>query len=211
MEEHITIIRKTEGEDSYAQLQEKALKKVQRIAGKVWTDYNIHDPGVTLLDALNYTLLETDYRLGFSLPDYLTIYQHEFSARQHALYAPSEIFPVNPVTVTDYRKLFISNIDDLSDVRVIVHSENGTYDFVLDVWPDTSDTRKKQIIQEVYKLYHAHRNLCEDIGSVSFLEYDILRVCAEIEIDDAVDANYLTAQVFFEIQEFLRAGVRFAG
>lgn len=209
MEGHITITRKAEGQDLYTRLQEKALKDVQRIAGKVWTDYNVHDPGVTILDVLNYVLVETDYRMGFSLPDYLTLRQKEFTPRQHALFAPSEVFPVNPVTVTDYRKLFISNIDDLSDVRVIVHQESGTYDFVLDVWPDTSDARRKRIIKEVLGIYHAHRNLCEDVGIVRFLEYDILQICADIEIDDTIDSNLLTAQIFFEIQEFLRAGVRF--
>lgn len=209
MEGHTVITRKPEGEDLYSQLQEKALKNVQRIAGKVWTDYNLHDPGVTLLDVLNYVLLETDYRMGFALPDYLTLPQKEFAPREHGLFAPSEIFSVNPVTVTDYRKLFISNIDDLSDVRVIVHLETGMYDFVLDVWPDTSDIRRKQILKEVYGLYHTHRNLCEDVSSIRFLEYDILQICAEIEINDTVDSNLLTARVFFEIQEFLRAGVRF--
>lgn len=209
MEEHVTIKRIAKGQDLYFRLQEKALKRLQRIAGKVWTDYNAHDPGVTLLDALNYVLLETQYRLGFALPDYLTADGQEFSARRHALFLPSEMFPVNPVTETDYRKLFMSHIDGLSDVRVIVHPEAGTYDFVLDVWPGTSDNRRKQIMQEVYKLYHSHRNLCEYVGTVSFLKYDILSVGAEIEVDNTVDANQLTAQVFFEIQEFLRAGVRF--
>lgn len=209
MEGHITITRKTEGQDLYSRLQEKALKDIQRIAGKVWTDYNLHDPGITLLDVLNYVLVETDYRMGFTLPDYLTLPQKEFIPREHALFAPSEIYPVNPVTVTDYRKLFISNIDDLSDVRVIVHPESGTYDFVLDVWPDTTDARRKRILKEVFNLYHAHRNLCENVGMIRFLEYDILQICAEIEIDDTMDSNMLTARIFFEIQEFLRAGVRF--
>lgn len=209
MEGHVAIIRKTEGEDFYAQLQENALKRIQHIAGKVWTDYNLHDPGITFLDALNYVLLETDYRLGFSLPDYLTSPQNGFSAREHALFPPSEVFSVNPVTETDYRKLFISNIDDLSDVRVIVHLESGIYDFVLDVWPGTSDNKRKQIIKEVYSLYHAHRNLCEYVGSIHFLEYDNLRMCAEIEIDDMVDSDLLIAQLFFETQKFLRAGTRF--
>lgn len=209
MEGHTTIIRKTGGQDKYTQFQEEALKNIQRFAGNVWTDYNTHDPGVTLLDALNYGLLEADYRLGFSLPDYLVREGGGFFPRKHALFSPSEVFPVNPVTETDYRKLFVSNIEDLSDVRVIVHQETGVYDFVLDVWSDTSETRRKQIIKEVYSLYHTHRNLCENIGVVRFLEYDILYLCADIEVDDTVEPNQLMAAVFFEVQEFLRAGVRF--
>lgn len=209
MEGHTTIIRKIEGQDMYAQLLEKALKDIQRFAGNVWTDYNLHDPGVTLLDALNYGLLETDYRLGFSLPDYLTRVENTFYPRRHALFSPSEVFPVNPVTETDYRKLFVSNVEDLSDVRVIVHPESGTYDFVLDVLSDTGEIRRKQIMKEVYSLYHSHRNLCENVGSVRFLEYDVLYLCAGIEVDDLVEANQLMARIFFEVQEFLRAGIRF--
>lgn len=209
MERHITITRKTEGQDLYAQLQEKALKDVQRLAGEVWTDYNLHDPGVTLLDALNYVLLESDYRLQFPLPDYLTRAGQEFSPSCHGLFAPSQVFPVNPVTETDYRTLFISNIEGLSDVRVDIHPESGCYDFVLDVWPDTPDDRRRRIAWQVCKLFHAHRNLCENIGAVRFLEYDVLDLCAEIEIDETADVDHLTARVFFEVQEFLRAGVRF--
>ncbi len=209
MEGHTTIIRKIEGEDKYTHLQEEALKNIQRLSGNVWTDYNIHDPGITLLDVLNYGLLESDYRLGFPLPDYLICEDGGFFPRKHALYSPSEVFPVNPVTETDYRKLFVSNIEDLSDVRVIVHPESGTYDFMLDVWSDTSETRRKQIIKEVYSLYHSHRNLCENVGTVRFLEADILYLCAGIEADDSVEANQLMARIFFEVQEFLRAGIRF--
>lgn len=208
MEGHTTIIRKIEGEDKYTHLQEEALKNIQRLSGKVWTDYNIHDPGITLLDALNYGLLESDYRLGFPLPDYLT-HEGGFFPRKHALYSPSEVFPVNPVTETDYRKLFVSNIEDLSDVRVIVHPESGTYDFMLDVWADTGETRRKQIVKEVYSLYHAHRNLCENVGTVRFLEAEILYLCAGIEVDDSVEAGQLMARIFLEVQEFLRAGIRF--
>ena len=97
MEEHITIQRKGEGQDFYTQLQEKALAKIQELAGELWTDYNEHDPGVTVLDILNYALWETDYRLGFDLQDYLTAEGQGFSPGEHALFPPSEVFPVNPV------------------------------------------------------------------------------------------------------------------
>lgn len=209
MSRSVTIPRKDPSCDLYEQLQEKALKDVQRLAGEVWTDYNLHDPGVTLLDALNYVLLETDYRLQFPLQDYLTTPGKEFSPSLHGLYAPSRVFPVNPVTETDYRTLFVSSVSELSDVRVVVHPDTGCYDFVLDVWPDTPAHRRPGIVWKVNKLFHAHRNLCENIGSVRFLEYDVLHLCSTIEIDETANADDLLARVFLEVQEFLRAGVRF--
>ena len=208
MESHITIQRKTEGQDLYTQLQDKALKDVQRIAGKVWTDYNAHDPGVTLLDIVNYALLEADYRLQFDLWDYLTSPDNGFQPQHHLLFPPSSVFPVNPVTVTDYRKLFISTVDGLSDVRVVTHPE-GVYDFILDLWPDIPESRRTHIGKRVYSLFHRHRNLCENLGEIHFLEYDRLYLDAEIEADTPADANQLMATIFLEVQEFLRAGVRF--
>lgn len=208
MDGHITIKRQTDGQDLYSQLRDKALKDVQRMAGEVWTDYNAHDPGVTLLDIVNYALLEADYRLQFDWRDYLTSPTDGFLPEHHLLFAPSSVFPTHPVTVIDYRKLFISTVNGLSDVRVITHPE-GIYDFVLDIWPDTPDPRRKRMVKEVYSLFHRHRNLCENVGEIHFLEYDKLYLNADIEIDATTDADRLMATVFLEVQEFLRAGVRF--
>lgn len=208
MDGHITIKRQTEGQDLYSQLRDKALKDVQRMAGEVWTDYNAHDPGVTLLDIANYALLEADYCLQFDWRDYLTSPAEGFLPESNLLFAPSSVFPVNPVTATDYRKLFISTVDELSDVRVITHPE-GIYDFVLDVWPDTPELRRKQIAKEVYSLFHRHRNLCENLGEIHFLEYDMLCLNTEIEVDTTTDVHRLMATIFLEVQEFLRAGVRY--
>ena len=42
------IRQQEEGENLYSRLQKKTLEEVQRLSGKVWTDFNVHDPGVTL-------------------------------------------------------------------------------------------------------------------------------------------------------------------
>lgn len=34
----------------YSKLQAQTLEEVQRLAGQVWTDYNVHDPGITVGD-----------------------------------------------------------------------------------------------------------------------------------------------------------------
>ena len=59
-------------ENLYSYLQRQTLEEVHRLSGKVWTDFNAHDPGVTLADIANYALTEMDYKLGFGTMDYLT-------------------------------------------------------------------------------------------------------------------------------------------
>lgn len=44
---------------------------------------------------------------------------------------------------------------------------------------------------------------------MSFLTYELLQLHAEIEIDETEDANRMMACLYFEVREFLGAGVRF--
>lgn len=209
MNKHVTLRRKKEEEAFYTQLQKQALNDVQSLAGELWTDYNEHDPGVTILDALNYTLLETDYRLQFDWQDYLSLPDDGFIPERHALFSPLSVFPVNPVTVEDYRKLLVTAIEGLSDVQVTVHRESGVYDFLLDVNMSVSESLKEEIKKDVRTLFHAHRNLCENLGQVDFIECVPLTFCMEAEMKETEDPNRLMAEVYFTVQEFLRSGVRF--
>ena len=36
----------------YALLRQEGIDLIARLAGKRWTDYNSHDPGITILEAL---------------------------------------------------------------------------------------------------------------------------------------------------------------
>ncbi|RKD88360.1 hypothetical protein [Mangrovibacterium diazotrophicum] len=108
MSEPITISRKTPESKSlqYDFLREEGIQYIQKLAGKIWTDYNIHDPGVTILEVLCYAITELGYRAGYPVQDLLAAdssvpddIRNFFTAR--------EILPNSPVTVNDYRKLMI--------------------------------------------------------------------------------------------------------
>lgn len=209
MKEHITIPRKDPSQDVYTQLQESALKIVQHCSGEVWTDYNAHDPGVTILEALNYSLFETDYRLQFDIQDYLSVANTRWSPAQNALFSPTDMLLVNPITEADYRKLCISAIDELKNIWILTHRQTGEYTFVLDTDPNISDSRKEEVKQETIELYHNHRNLCENLRAVHFITYEPIILCADIDIKDNVAINELMAQIYFQVEEFLNPGIRF--
>ena len=54
--EHISIERIQQEKNFFEVLQEESLAQLQELSGNVWTDYNLHDPGVTILEQLNYAL-----------------------------------------------------------------------------------------------------------------------------------------------------------
>ncbi len=85
----------------YELLRREGLKHIEDLAHDLWTDYNTHDPGITLLEALCYAITELGYRTQFDMKSFLAGQQNQ------VLYTPKEILTVNPVTISDYRKLLL--------------------------------------------------------------------------------------------------------
>ena len=46
----------------FASLRQEALELIPRLAGENWTDYNTHDPGITILEQVCYALTDLAYR-----------------------------------------------------------------------------------------------------------------------------------------------------
>lgn len=101
----------------FDKLREIGLERIQELSKNIWTDYNLHDPGVTTLEALCYAITDLGYRLTFDMQDLLANnpnteneidFKNFFTARQ--------ILHNAPVTIKDFRKL-------LMDVAVQIEGE----------------------------------------------------------------------------------------
>lgn len=110
MPEPTTISKKTPESKSlqYRFLREEAIKYIQKLAGEIWTDYNLHDPGVTTLEILCYAITELGYRAGYPVKDLIAHNLPEAEKKKiRDFFTAREIFPNAPVSVNDYRKLLI--------------------------------------------------------------------------------------------------------
>ncbi len=104
------------GQDFY-RLRREGIGFIAQMGSRKWTDYNVHDPGITILEALCYAMTDLTSRLGWDIADILTPqvasadplrpYPHQ------AFFTAREILTVNPVTPDDLRRLLI----DLDGVR----------------------------------------------------------------------------------------------
>src|SRR3546814_8893340 len=54
--------RKLEPAMDYELLRSLGLKYIEELGSKSWTDYNAHDPGITIMEQLCYALTELGYR-----------------------------------------------------------------------------------------------------------------------------------------------------
>ena len=106
---HITIPKHVESRDDldYSFLREKGIEYIEQLASDLWTDYNSHDPGITILEMLAYAITDLGARIEMPIQNILTPDNSTSTSYKEQFYDAREILPSNPVTATDYRKLFI--------------------------------------------------------------------------------------------------------
>ncbi|RAJ06517.1 hypothetical protein LX64_01644 [Chitinophaga skermanii] len=105
---------KNTGFPEYLDFDTLRLQGIQHIAalsGKIWTDHNFHDPGMTMLDALCYVLTDLDYRTKFDFKDLVAKANNE--QPEDNFYTAAQILGNNPLTEIDIRKMLI----DIKGVR----------------------------------------------------------------------------------------------
>ncbi|MBP6812023.1 MAG: hypothetical protein KA138_10915, partial [Saprospiraceae bacterium] len=87
----------------FDRLRTEGIRHLENLATEVWTDFNAHDPGITLLELLCYAITDLGYRTRM-----LTI--QDIAAGpggEKPWFDAHEILPVSPVTVYDLRKILI--------------------------------------------------------------------------------------------------------
>ena len=88
-------------------LRLEGIKHIEKLSGNIWTDYNTHDPGITLLEALCYAITDLAYRTRFNMKDLVAPAKLSADSWKHIFYTARQILPCNPVTLNDYRKMLI--------------------------------------------------------------------------------------------------------
>ncbi|MBS1630594.1 MAG: hypothetical protein JST27_11100 [Bacteroidetes bacterium] len=90
----------------YGLLRRSGLQYIEALGSALWTDYNIHDPGITMLEALCYALTDLSYRTSFPMEDLLAAppSKQAYPQRQ-GFFTAREILGISAYTVPDYRKM----------------------------------------------------------------------------------------------------------
>lgn len=86
-------------------LREEGTAYIAQLGHHLWTDFNSHDPGVTILEALCFAINDMAYRTSLPIEDLLAHPQGTESAPQ--FFTAAEILTCCPVTPLDFRKLMI--------------------------------------------------------------------------------------------------------
>ena len=90
----------------FAFLREEGIKRISEIASETWTDHNLHDPGITILEACSYAITEMGLRSGMDMRDLVA---SDTSGRKQEFYTAAEILPVSAIALRDFRKILIDH------------------------------------------------------------------------------------------------------
>ncbi|NOY84465.1 MAG: hypothetical protein GXO96_06545, partial [Nitrospirae bacterium] len=220
----------------YAFLRQEGIRLIEKMAGKVWTDFNAHDPGITILEQLCYAITDLAYRINYDLPDLMAGKGRD---PYQSLYGPAEILSSEPLTLIDFRKLIV----DVPGVKnawiellekppplyfhegkntLSLQSEaqafgpqvtepiylKGLYRILIET-SSLVDIEGPTVAREVALKLNAHRGLCEDFDMISILEHQSVSVLAQIEIGAVDDAGEVLAQIYFKISNYFSPALPF--
>lgn len=195
----------------FASLREAGINAMQRLSGDVWTDYNLHDPGVTIFEQLIYALTELDYLSAFPVADHLTGPDGEIDFDRLALRAPDEIFPCRPTTPEDYRLALLEAFPVLEDVQVTADAESsGLYHIDLRSDDVISTDEEAALATKVAAAFYQRRNLGEDLARPPrFIRPQRVNLSGCIGIDPAFDPAAVLADIYLAVQALLIATGKF--
>ena len=213
----------------YETLRREGIEHIARLGNKLWTDYNTHDPGITILEQLCYAITDLGYRINYDLPDILA----ENNESPYAnLFGPADILTTNPVTLLDLRKLIV----DIKGVKnawiekvaqpqpeLYFHQEKNQLQLtaseevveavylqgLYQVWVELDIDFRESHRERIAKRLHACRNLCEDFTRLNILHEQDIQIDAKIEIDSVDNAAQLLTRIYAQIESYFSPPVRF--
>jgi uncharacterized protein len=221
----------------FEQLRSLGIRHLEKLGTKMWTDFNLHDPGITILEVLCYAITDLGYRTNFPIQDLLAQSANADSAKQ--FFAPTEILTCNPVTANDFRKILI-DLDGIKNAWLLKAQQqemplyvkdnlqglwettfsptdkeirlNGLYKVYLDLEDDVNPKdldRVNDIVQCAWKKLWEHRNLCEDYVSVAVVEEMDFSIDAQVALCANADVNKVAGDIYYHIQNFLTPTIPF--
>lgn len=216
-------------------LRRLGLRFLDQIASGLWTDYNTHDPGITLLEAGAYGTTDAAYRTTF--PDEVLFNP----ARSQADPAPpwpgcAAALGSSPLTANDFRRLLLDRFREIRQVWVETAADStalfldsvqaslsakpvkdsstvplrGLWRIRLLFHPGLAAAEEERIRQEVFAVWHQHRRLGEDLDFklVKVTDFKQVILCAEIQIAATAPVDATHAALVHALRQELNPALR---
>jgi len=219
----------------YAALVRQGIAELERLTGDQWTDFNAHDPGITLLDSVCYVLTDLGYRTFHPIPDLLA---EAGPNAKLGLFTPAEVLTTAAVTPDDLRRvvLDVPGVKNAWIEKVALPTPRLRYDAaaktvaidtgqtpsmaseavnpaglwrVLVEKSDLEDVDTSTLRRAVARRLHANRPLCEDFDDIVVLDPMPVAVIASIEIGETENGNDVLLGILERVGALISPAVGF--
>lgn len=205
------------------------MDEVRRLAGRAWTDHNVHDPGITALELLAYALTDLSYRATFPVEDLLAAETDNAASMRAQFFTARQILPAGPLTTADYRRLLI-DLEGVKNAWVTPATQTlwadtvrgalqqappadprgfvrvdlrGLYAVRIEYMDGLNAAARAETMEGVRARLHANRGLCEDFVSFDQVREQPFVLCGEIDLEPGADVARVHAEILFAVQEYL--------
>jgi hypothetical protein len=219
----------------YATLLRQGMSELERLAGSQWTDFNAHDPGITLLEAMCYALSDLGYRTFHPIPDLLA---EAGVGSESCLFTPAQALTCKAVTADDLRRIVLDvpgvknawvvasdgmspplRYDPAAKTVSIDRSASPPANTVAVIpgglWrvlvekSDLQDIDASVLRRAVAERLHANRPLCEDFDDIVMLEPMPVAVRASVEIGETENGANVLLGIFERVSALISPSVGF--
>jgi hypothetical protein len=199
----------------YDRLYKRGVELLQSLGGENWTDFNEHDPGVTILEQLCFVICELCDRIDYPIQSILTNRKGRIDNRNGALYTLQESLQTGPVTANDYRRLLADQFDEVHNVwidkLVLPKNISGLYELTVDLDEQCYHPNfdKAQLATDILNSLRNTTNFSERFARITFLEPIYIKVNFSLYVDKFSSAEQTLAWVMYRLEEFLKPGIQF--
>ncbi len=215
---------------SYDKLYVEGIEMLQNLSGAQWTDFNEHDPGVTILENLVYAITELEHKADLPIEHILR--ESKGKALQpgdNGFFLPSEILTTAPITENDYRKLFVDQVKNLKNVWIKSQQEynnadqlleahnglRGLYHIYVELYDYPTEAKalneeKQRVHEAVKQLFHANRNFCEDLYGITIQEPTYIDMNLQLTLEEHADGEQVFSEVFYMLSNYISSDIEFA-
>ena len=185
---------------TFEALRQEAIARAQEASSDLWTDYNLHDPGVTLLEQTCFALTELAFRADLPLRDLLTGPEGGLDLDALGLFAPAAVLRSAPVTRADLETC-LGSLPQAARVRLSEEGRRGLLS--ARVIPQAGFT-DEEAVAAVAAVVSAHRPLCTDLAGIEAARPVPARLSGRIVVGRRALPERVAAEVWLRVGLILR-------
>lgn len=197
-------------------LRAQGIGLLQRGAGEPWTDHNLHDPGITLLELLCFALTELSYRAEWPVADLLSDAEGRIDYPALALHPAHQAFPCRPTTADDWRRSILDRVPQLDDAHLLRDDElladgrlaqarqgsaaapSGVWRLVVKPAAGVAED-DPDLVRAALQAFRAQRPLGEDLHhGVTLMHSEPVELHGDLELSGPQEAIDVLAQLLAE-------------